>query len=637
VIAELERALDRRARERDRAARRGERFGNARLALALVALILVILPLFTKDGEPWLGLIPVAALFVLLGKGMDRNAEQTRRLSGAVRFHEAARDRALERWRDLEDTGAELGGGDLAQDLDLFGKASVFQLLSRCTTEAGRRTLAAWLSTPAPVGEVRRRQAAVTELASKPELAEAMAMASAGAELGPIDDRGLLAWAEGTGDHRGAYPFARPLSVLGIVMPAVLLASVALDLAVGLRPALVVVIVVQAATVMLLRRLTEPRAVLLSGPERVLARFAGLIDVVEQAALEAPRLAEVKARLSAAGRASERIRSLTRIVDLLDARLNMFFALSIGPALLWDLNLTLVADRFRRDVGSSMRGWFEAIGELDALVCLGLFARLRPDYAMPVLTDGCVFRAEGLAHPLIDRSKVVANDLELGGAGSVLLLSGSNMSGKSTLLRSIGVNLVLARMGSPVAARSLVSSDLSLATSVRVLDSLAHGTSHFYAELARIKHIVDLAHGSERPVLYLLDEMLHGTNSRERFIGAVGVIRDLARAGSMGVITTHDLALAKVESELPPGKVENRHFADEITAGEMRFDYRLREGPVASTNALRLMRHIGIDVDFEMDEASLAGASKEFASGARSEPKASEVGWSGFAGPGPDE
>jgi DNA mismatch repair ATPase MutS len=276
---------------------------------------------------------------------------------------------------------------------------------------------------------------------------------------------------------------------------------------------------------------------------------------------------------------------------------------------MWDLNLTLRAEKWRRVVGPSLRGWFVAIGELEAMMSLAALARERPDYGYPEFAAGSVFEAKQLAHPLIDRTRVVPNDLTLGGEGSVLILSGSNMSGKSTLLRSVGINQVMARAGGPVAAASLLVSDLELATSVRVVDSLAHGTSHFYAELARLKHVVDLAQASSRPVLYLLDEMLHGTNSRERYIGAVSVIRWLARAGAMGIVTTHDLALARVAEELPPGKATNRHFSDEVVEGKMRFDYRLREGPVASTNALRLMRVVGIDVDFGGIEPPAEGAS----------------------------
>lgn len=597
---ELLSRLGARTSERDAAEKRSDLLGNGRLLLAGVALILVILPLFTKDGLAWWGLIPVAIAFVVIGKLQDRAFDRRRRFDGAVRFYREALDRLEEKWRDLPDDGADLGR-DLppthyAGDLDLFGRASLYQLLSRAVTERGRRTLADWLREAAPVEETRRRQAAVKELAEKLDFAETLATAAAGDEVGPIDHDKLLAW----GEEESRFPAEGFLKLLAIAHPVVLFATLAYWVAGGSRAPLIVAILLQVITVFVTRRWTEPRASVLSGPERALSRFARLVEAIETAELTAPRLKELQGELRGSGRASERIRALTRLVDLLDARLNMFFALSIGPALMWDLNLTLRADRWRREIGPSLRKWFAAIGEIEALVSFGALLRERPDYALPELVEGSVFDARGLTHPLIDRTRVVENDLTLGGAGSVLMLSGSNMSGKSTLLRSVGVNVVLARAGAPVAAAQLRVSELELATSVRIVDSLAHGTSHFYAELARLKHIVDLAKETERPVLYLLDEMLHGTNSRERFIGAVSVIKWLSNSGAMGIVTTHDLALAKVAEELPHGKVTNQHFSDDIVDGEMHFDYRLREGPVASTNALRLMRHVGIDVELDV-------------------------------------
>lgn len=600
---ELLSRLEARTAERDAAARRSDLLGNGRLLLAGVALVLLILPLFTKNGLAWWGLIPVAVAFVVIGKLQDGAFDRRRRFDGAVRFYREALDRLEEKWRDLPDDGADLGRdlppAHYAGDLDLFGPASLYQLLSRAVTERGRQTLAAWLKRPAELDELLGRQAAVRELAEKLDFAESLATAAAGDEVGPIDHDKLLAW----GEEDSRFPAEGLLKFLAVAHPMVLFGTLGYWLVAGSRGPLIIAILIQVVSVFVTRRWTEPRASVLSGPERALSRFARLVGAIETADLNAPRLKQLQGELRASGKASERIRALTRLVDLLDARLNMFFALSIGPALMWDLNLTLRADRWRREIGPSLRKWFEAIGDVEALVSFGALLRERPDYALPEIVDGSVFDAKGLSHPLIDRTRVVGNDLTLGGAGSVLMLSGSNMSGKSTLLRSVGVNVVLARAGAPVAASALSVSELELATSVRVVDSLAHGTSHFYAELARLKHIVDLAKEAERPVLYLLDEMLHGTNSRERFIGAVSVIKWLSKSGAMGIVTTHDLALAKVADELPPGRVTNRHFSDDIVEGEMRFDYRLREGPVSSTNAIRLMRHVGIDVEFDVEAA----------------------------------
>lgn len=577
-----------------------DRLGNVRLLLAVVGLILVLMPLISRDSWPWWSLIPLGLVFAVLGRALERAFEKRRRLQGSVRFYEAGIERLEERWRVFEDTGRGLvrtSPMHYAGDLDLFGEASLFQLLSRASTEEGRRTLARWLSAPESTEEIEARQAAVAELGPLLQFRESLLTAANQEEMRPVDDRKLLEWAE----KSEPLPAQGLLRALGIIQPVIFAITAGLYLFADLRAPVVIASILQLITLFAARRATAPRAAVLSGPERALKRYASLIEVIEGQAFSSPRLKKIQEALAVDGApASKQIRSLTRLVDLLDARLNLFFALSIGPATLWELNLVLAAERWRARLGPSLRGWFQAIGELEALCSFASLYYERPDYSMPkIVGEEASFEAEGLAHPLIDRRMVKSNDLKLGGAGSLLLLSGSNMSGKSTLLRSVGINLVLARAGAPVAARRLECSMMELATSVRVVDSLASGTSHFYAELQRLKHIVDTAQQAKGRVVYLLDEVLHGTNSRERYIGAVSVIKHLAQVGAMGIVTTHDLALARVAAELGEGQAINKHFSDDLVDGEMHFDYQLRDGPIRSTNALRLMRAVGLELDFD--------------------------------------
>ncbi len=606
VEAEYRRRLaDREARLAD-ARRAADRLGNLRLLLAAIALGLVLMPMFTRDGTPWWGLIPVAAAFIALGRAMDRVFDRRRRATASVAYYREGLDRFEEKWRQLPDDGADLKAGlrsseDYADDLDLFGPASVFQLLNRAKTAEGRRTMARWLMRPASVDEAVGRQAAIRELAGDPDAREALVTAAAGEEPGAVDDERLLRWAEA-----GApIPAAEVLKVLGIGLPPVLISAIAVYAFTGHKVFLLVMIIVHGMVFIATRGLIGPRADVLSGPERVLARYARLIDTIEGASFKAERLRRIQADLQTDGRSAGRqIRGLERMVDLLDARLNFFFAVSLSPILLWELNLVLRTERWRTLVGPRLRGWLAGVGQTEALASLGALAHERPDYAFPSFLDGPArFEAEQLHHPLIDRRQVVGNDLILGGPGSVLLLSGSNMSGKSTLLRAVGLAWVMARAGGPVAARSLSMATMQLATSVRIVDSLAEGTSHFYAEVKRLKHIVDEARAPQTPLLYLLDEVLHGTNSRERYIGAVAVVKWLAKTGAMGIVTTHDLALAQLAAELPAGRAVNRHFSDRVGEGEIRFDYALRDGPVQSTNAIRLMKSVGIDLPF--DEVAL--------------------------------
>jgi DNA mismatch repair ATPase MutS len=244
-----------------------------------------------------------------------------------------------------------------------------------------------------------------------------------------------------------------------------------------------------------------------------------------------------------------------------------------------------------------VREWLRVVGEFEALIALGTFAYERPDDPFPDLADeGPVYEAEGLGHPLI-ASGGVRNDVRLGTGGPlVIIVSGSNMSGKSTLLRSVGISVVLALAGAPVTAKRLRVSALALGATLHIQDSLQAGHSRFFEEILRIRAIADTARGPA-PLLFLLDEILHGTNSHDRRIGAEGIVRALVALGGIGLVTTHDLALAELP-ELPAllGSAVNMHFEDRLEDGKMIFDYRMRPGVVAHSNALTLMRAIGLDV-----------------------------------------
>jgi DNA mismatch repair ATPase MutS len=316
---------------------------------------------------------------------------------------------------------------------------------------------------------------------------------------------------------------------------------------------------------------------------------------VEALRVESPVLRALQARLAASGaRATVEVERLRRIVGFLDARQNEVWRLFVGPVLLWDLNCVIALEAWRTRVGGSVRAWFDVLGEWEALASLAGFAFERPDHAYPDLDESPRFEAIALGHPLIAASKRVANDVALHGRGEALVVTGSNMSGKSTLLRAIGINAVLALAGAPVCARKLAFGPLDVVTSMRVRDSLEEGVSRFYAEVRKLKRVIERAR-SGRPTLFLLDEILHGTNSRERLIGARAIVRELLARGACGAVSTHDLALGDLE-EAHAGKVKNVHFEEQVSGDTMTFDYKLRTGVVKSSNALRIMRMVGIDV-----------------------------------------
>jgi DNA mismatch repair ATPase MutS len=264
---------------------------------------------------------------------------------------------------------------------------------------------------------------------------------------------------------------------------------------------------------------------------------------------------------------------------------------------MWDVHCAAALSHWRARFGRELRTWLEALGEVEALASLGAFAFEHPDFAWPLFAGEPMFDARALAHPLIGADRRVGNDVRLPSAGRALVVTGSNMSGKSTLLRAMGINAVLASAGGPVCAREMSIGPLRIATSMRVVDSLTDGVSLFYAELRRLKRILDLAKEPTRPpVLFLLDEILHGTNSRERVLRARAVVTQLLERGSLGAISTHDLGIAALAQEFE-GRVQNVHFSEQVTDdGTMTFDYVLRSGVVQSSNALRLMRAMGIAV-----------------------------------------
>jgi DNA mismatch repair ATPase MutS len=304
------------------------------------------------------------------------------------------------------------------------------------------------------------------------------------------------------------------------------------------------------------------------------------------------------------GRASQAVVRLERIIGWAEVRYAGVVAFFANMFLLWDVFVTASLLRWRARDGASMRRFIDAMAQLEALASLGTFAAEHADFTYPEVDEAELrFVAEELCHPLIPASRRVGNDVALVRPGSALMITGSNMSGKSTLLRAMGVNAVLALAGAPVCARRLSMAVCRVRTSMRIKDSLEEGVSHFYAELERLKLVVDTVSSKQR-VFFLLDEVLHGTNSRERIIGARAVVEKLLAEGAIGAISSHDLGLASLERE-SAGRVTNMHFQELVGEGKMVFDYKLKPGVVTSSNALRLMKLVGIDV--ELPEADSAG------------------------------
>jgi hypothetical protein len=367
---------------------------------------------------------------------------------------------------------------------------------------------------------------------------------------------------------------------------------------VGLVPSAVALawLLVQAGIVTTWRRQISTVLHRLDMPVHDLGLVTELLVRLEREPFQSPKLVALHRALLADGEPPSRlIARLQRYVSALDSTHNLLF-LPLAMVLLVRSQAAAAIDRWHAAHGRSLSIWLKAVGELEALASFATYAYEHPADPFPDLrSDSPVFDARGLAHPLIVEGSAVANDVRLGGgAPHVLVVSGSNMSGKSTLLRAVGVNVTLALAGAPVRAQSLALSPLALGATLKVDDSLQEGHSRFYAEILRIRDIVSRARGS-MPMLFLLDEILHGTNSHDRRIGAEAIVRSLVEAGAIGLVTTHDLALTELVGQLG-GRAANVHFEDRIESGRMVFDYTMRPGVVERSNALALMRAVGLDV-----------------------------------------
>jgi DNA mismatch repair ATPase MutS len=336
----------------------------------------------------------------------------------------------------------------------------------------------------------------------------------------------------------------------------------------------------------------------LHGRSLDLFHLTHLLTNMEQAPFTAPRLVELQAALRADGEPpSRRLQELSHLIDRLDSTKNQLFGI-IAPFLLWTTQTAFQVERWRWQTAAALPRWVEAVGEIEALTSLAGYAFENPDDPFPeVVAEGPLFEGAGLGHPLLPRKTCVTNDVSLSGAQRLLLVSGSNMSGKSTFLRTVGVNAVLALAGAPVRAERLRLSPLAIGATLRIQDSLQAGRSRFYAEITRLRQVIDLTQGP-LPLLYLFDEILHGTNSHDRRIGTEGILHTLLERPAIGLVTTHDLALTQIAANLEP-LARNVHFEDQLEGGTLHFDYRLRPGVVTHSNALALMRAVGIQVSAE--------------------------------------
>lgn len=510
------------------------------------------------------------------------------RLSGAFRASDDDAHVRGDTWVD--------GEHPYTGDLDIFGRASLFEQLNVTQTPGGTRRLADWLLAAAPPDEIAARQQAARELSALSPLREEMALA--GMRAGKID-RDLskfLAWAKKPATFAATGGLITAASVLLVAVSSSFMVTSWILGGMWTRLWLGGV-AVQLVLMLALRARIEHVLAPVCVQQSPLGTYRDLLSLIENREFDDARLTALRDALvsKTAGVASKQMQRLDRLTGLAAVRHNGIVHVLADLFFMWDVWCAWLIDRWRARVGPRVEAWLDALSELEALAALATFADEHPDYAWPKIDDKSPhFEAKTLGHPLISPSERVVNDVALSRDVRALMITGSNMSGKSTMLRSMGVAAVLAQAGGPVCAESLSMSTLQVHTSMRIGDALDRGASRFYMEVRKLKDVVDRVDKGET-VLFLLDEVLHGTNSRERNIGAKAVVRHLVDKGAVGAVSSHDLGLVELE-QLTGGRVKNFHFEDHLVDDKMAFDYRMKEGAVSTSNALRLMRMVGIDV-----------------------------------------
>ena len=567
----------------------------SRLRLAIVGAVLVAF-LWWRTALGWWYLVPVGAFFVAAAFHA-RLIGARQRASYAVAFYERGLARLAGSWVGHGDTGESVrpASHPYADDLDVFGRGGLFELLATTRTREGSGTLARWLLHPAPPDEVRARQEAVRELTPLTDLRERLAVLGDGQDADIHADL-VREWATAPRRLPGGWTRLLLAALAAAVVAIPAWWAVAGEVSTVTARAFVAVLAVEGLLAAWFGSRVRATIHHAATSARDLELVAALLQAIEQQPFTSDRLRGLQADLGGSEHpASAEISRLGQLIALLESRSNIMFAL-LAALLAWGTQLGFAIEAWRARAGSHVPRWLETLGEFEALAALATFAAEHPDYTFPELLPAPArIDAEALAHPLLPPT-AVANDVALGGdAPHLLVVSGSNMSGKSTLLRALGVNVVLAQAGAPVRAVRLGLSPLAVGASIRVLDSLQDGKSRFYAEITKLKAIVDMTRVERGAVLFLLDEVLAGTNSHDRRLGADGVLTGLVDLGAIGLATTHDLALGEIANRLSPAAA-NVHFEDVFDNGVLSFDYRLRPGLVRTSNALALMRSVGLEV-----------------------------------------
>jgi MutS domain V len=567
--------------------------GNGKLATIAAAVALVWIYFAKHPFSAYWLLAPVLIYFVLAVLH-ERIVRARTHAETAASFYRAGLARMDDRWAGAGASGERFRDQKhvYADDLDLFGRGCLFELLSTARLPMGENTLAGWLRFPSPTDAIVERQGLIAELRAKLELREDIAVT--GEDLrARLNPESLTKWCE-------AAPVLRKRGLRGIAIAFSILAAATFvySLYTAFYWPFLFTLLFELTPYGLFQKGAKAAISGVNCNAEGLVLFSQILHRLEQESFASSRLQSLVANLKRGpDPASRAVRKFARIVLWIDACGSLIVRILNLP-LLYTIQTALVAEAWKKRYGHRMRVWIDIVGEMEALLSLAAYSFEHPDDPFPVFEKrenaGAFIAGEDLGHPLIPAAQCVRNNVRLDDSTRVLLVSGSNMSGKSTFLRTVGINAVLAATGAPIRGKSLRMTPLLLGTRLRSTDSLQEGRSTFYTELLRIRQVFDLA-GGDTPVLFLFDELLDGTNSHDRGIGAHSIVKALIERGAIGILTTHDLALTEMAKSLG-GLAHNSHFQDYVEDGKMRFDYKLRDGVVTKSNALELMRLVGLKV-----------------------------------------
>ena len=568
-------------------------FSRARGLVFLIGLCM--LAMATADlGVSAYWLILPLCVFLVLVVFHNKICNQLNRTRRAVTHYSDAINRLHHQWHGCGADGERYRDAKhmYSGDLDLFGHGSLFQLINCARTRLGEDTLANWLQFPAAPEIILKRQSAVQSLTKCVQLREACALQDAENEL-ELDQNHLLNWARET-----PQPVPLGIRILGLIFATAALVAVGGWLLNyhGYLP-LLVVLLFEIPFLFCFRNQIKRVAQTMDQASSGLGILSQMLTLIENQQFEDSYLQAIRSQLDVDEHCpSLCIRELQKLVQSLNNSLQNQFFVPIALLLCLPIQLVHRIELWRQRVGSHIPQWLSTVGQFEALIALSGYAFERPEDVFPeIVNEGLCLEAINIGHPLIPVDDCIRNDVQLNADQQLILISGSNMSGKSTLLRTTGCNVLLALAGAPVRAERLRVSPMQIATVMRISDSLQDGQSLFYAVISRLKSVVDLTSTSELPLLFLLDEILQGTNSHDRRVGTEGIIQKLLSHGAIGLITTHDLALTEIVDGLQPRAI-NQHFADDLSEGRMTFDYRIHPGVVQKSNALALMRMMGLEV-----------------------------------------